>query len=197
MNIKEKLDAKVNQYYILDHPFYKAWNDGSLPIEGLKTYAEEYGAFIAMVPRGWETLNDLETVEEEKEHVALWEQFAEGLETSLNGAALEQTKALVSEAGKLFTNPVTALGALYAFEVQQPETAQSKLTGLKEFYSLPEACEKYFIEHTHNQHEAQKLLIKIDALDKSSQIEVEEAALLMSKLLWDALSGIHETCMVN
>ncbi|MBW8009682.1 MAG: hypothetical protein FVQ83_00385 [Chloroflexi bacterium] len=197
MILKNRPNEKVMLYHLLDHPFYQAWNDGSLPLEGLKTYAEEYGAFITAIPQGWETLNDLETVEEEKEHAELWKVFADGLETQVGSANLKQTKALVEEAGKLFAQPPTAMGALYAFEVQQPETAQSKLAGLREFYDLPEACEKYFIEHTNNQHEAQKLLNKIDTLDEISQFEAEKAALQMSKLLWDALSGIHETCTVN
>ncbi|MDE0086611.1 MAG: iron-containing redox enzyme family protein [Candidatus Poribacteria bacterium] len=192
MDFKQALDSKISEYNLLDHPFYQAWSAGELPIEALKCYAREYGAFISTLPKGWETLNDLETAEEETEHIDMWADFADGLNTEVSEAQIPQVKMLLETAVNLFSERETALGALYAFEAQQPETAKSKLAGLKEFYQLPEKVEPYFETHSHNEHEAEKLLEHIGALPLDSQEAVVQACEQMSSALWDALTGIHD-----
>lgn len=192
MDIKQELDSKISKFNLLEHPFYQEWSAGELPVDALKCYAREYGAFISTIPKGWETLNDAETAEEETEHIELWQDFAHGLDTEISNAQIPQVKALLNTAENLFTNRNTALGALYAFEAQQPETAMSKLTGLKEFYQLPEKVEPYFVTHSHNEHEAEKLLEQISTLSEDSQKSVLQACEQMSRALWDALTGIHD-----
>ena len=192
MDFKQALDNKISEYNLLNHPFYQAWSAGELPIEALKCYAREYGAFISTMPKGWETLNDAETVEEETEHIDMWADFADGLNTQVSEAQIPQMKKLLETAENLFSEKETALGALYAFEAQQPETAKSKLAGLKEFYQLPEKVEPYFETHSHNEHEAEKLLARIGDLPSDSQETVVQACEQMSRALWDALTGIHD-----
>ena len=192
MDFKQTLDSKIADYNLLNHPFYQAWSAGELPVEALRSYAREYGAFISMMPAGWETLNDAEIAAEETEHIDLWADFAAGLDTTVTEAQIPQVKALMETADELFSEPATALGALYAFEVQQPATAQSKLTGLKAFYQLPKSVEPYFETHSHNEHEAEKLLAYIGALPSDSHGTVVQACEKMSAALWDALTGIHD-----
>ena len=192
MDFKQTLDSKIADYNLLNHPFYQAWSAGELPVEALRSYAREYGAFISMMPEGWETLNDAEIAEEETEHIDLWADFAAGLDTTVTEAQIPQVKALMETADELFSEPTTALGALYAFEAQQPATAQSKLAGLKAFYQLPKSVEPYFEIHSHNEHEAEKLLAYIGALPSDSYATVVQACEQMSAALWDALTGIHD-----
>ena len=192
MDYKQALDSKISKYNLLKHPFYQAWSAGELPVEALKCYAREYGAFISTLPKGWETLNDAETAEEETEHIEMWEDFADGLDTEISDAQVPQVKTLLNTADSLFSGSETALGALYAFEAQQPETAKSKLTGLKAFYQLPEKVEPYFVTHSHNEHESEKILERIGALSTASQKTAVQACEQMSSALWDALTGIHD-----
>ena len=192
MDLKQALDSKIADYNLLNHPFYQAWSAGELPVEALRTYACEYGAFISMVPQGWAALDDTETAEEEIEHIDLWADFAAGLDTTVTEAQIPQVKTLMETARELFSEPTTALGALYAFEAQQPATAQSKLVGLKAFYQLPESVEPYFLTHSHNEHEAEKLLECIGALPSDSHATIVQACEQMSVALWDALTGIHD-----
>ena len=192
MDYKQALDSKISKYNLLKHPFYQAWSAGELPVEALKCYAREYGAFISTLPKGWETLNDAETAEEETEHIEMWEDFADGLNTEISDAQIPQVKTLLNTAENLFSNKETALGALYAFEAQQPETAKSKLAGLKAFYQLPEKVEPYFETHSHNEHEAEKILERIGALSSDAQETAVRACDQMSSALWDALTGIHD-----
>ena len=192
MNIKHQLDETISNWNLLENPFYQAWSDGTLSQEALRTYAGEYGALISLMPSGWETLADYEIAQEEREHLELWNDFAQGLGTEAGQACIAQVRKLVETARRLFSTPTTALGALYAFESQQPATAQSKLEGLKSFYNLPQTVEPYFEIHSHNQHESEKLLNRIELLSSEEQEEALGACETMSVVLWDALNGIYE-----
>lgn len=190
--MKNRLQPTLDQWNLLNHPFYQAWSAGTLPVESLRDYAREYGAFITLMPQGWETLKDEETAHEEEEHIELWEQFAEALDTQIGDVAIPQVQALIAATRELFSQPATALGALYAFEAQQPPTAQSKLDGLKTHYSLPAGVQPYFEVHSHNHHEAEKLLARLEKLDEGEKAQAAEACERMAHALWDALSGIYD-----
>ena len=192
MDFQQSLDSKIADHNLLDHPFYQAWSAGELSLATLRSYAREYGAFISTIPQGWEAVDDAEIAAEETEHIDLWADFATGLDTTVSEAEIPQVKLLVETANELFSERVTALGALYAFEAQQPATAASKLAGLKAFYQLPKKVEPYFETHAHNEHEAEILLEQIDELPSESQARVVEACEQMSAALWNALTGIHD-----
>jgi pyrroloquinoline-quinone synthase len=197
MTTKQRLDSSLEKWDLLKHPFYQAWSAGTLPVEALKVYASEYGAFIDILAEGWKTLEDAETAQEEKEHAELWEQFAAALETQISEPKIEQTTALVSTAKELFGTPAKTLGAMYAFEAQQPATARSKLDGLKTHYSLPSGVEPYFEVHSANWHESEKILGALERLAPEEQALADEACEKMAKALWNALTGIHEKTCLN
>jgi pyrroloquinoline-quinone synthase len=191
MLLKNELDERVQRWALLRHPFYQAWESGNLPVDALRTYAREYGAFIGQLPSGWSLLLDEGTAQEEREHAALWSEFASGLDTNVGEPELPAVNALVATANNLFSRLETALGALYAFEVQQPETAKTKLDGLRKHYNLPNLTEAYFQVHTANQHEAAKLLAHISMLQPSDRDLALDACEQMSQALWDALTDIY------
>jgi len=192
MPLKESLDRAVARRNLLEHPFYQAWSAGTLPVEALSTYAREYGAFISLLPNAWATLHDTETAQEEREHAELWDDFAAALGTHTAGKAkLPEVQALTATTARLCADPASAAGALYAFEVQQPATAQSKLAGLKTHYHLPAEVEPYFEIHSHNEHEARKLLARIEALPADDQSRAVQACSEMADGLWNALTGIY------
>ena len=190
MSLRETLKNQIQAFLLLDHPFYQKWTHGELSVDDLALYAREYGAFIHTIPKGWEALGEDETVAEETEHNRLWDEFAAALDTRVSTSTLREVEALLALSGDLFAQPATALGALYGFEIQQPETAASKLAGLRQFYNLGEQAERYFIEHANNHHEAEKLLDRIGALSHIEQDASLEACGRMSRALWDALSGV-------
>ena len=195
MTIREALDRDVLARNLLEHPFYRAWSAGTLPASSLAAYAREYGAFVATLPHAWATLGDAETAEEEREHARLWDAFARALQTAVGEAEVPEVRALVDLASRQFAEPASAAGALYAFERQQPATATSKLEGLRAFYSLGPEAERYFDEHTRNQHEAEKLAARIDGMDADGRARAAAACRDMSEALWDALTGLYpEAC---
>ncbi|MEK6256359.1 MAG: iron-containing redox enzyme family protein [Chloroflexota bacterium] len=192
MQLKSETKLDIEPWNLLNHPFYKAWNAGTLPLKALKTYAEEYGVFIDLMPIGWQTLDDEETATEEREHIELWAEFADGLNTAVSVVTIDEVMSLRDVTERLFASSATAVGAMYAFEMQQPETARTKLSGLQEFYELPSSCEVYFETHSHNEHEAEKLLAYYNRLSFDEQSIADLACSEMSKAMWDALTGIHD-----
>jgi pyrroloquinoline-quinone synthase len=197
MTTKQRLDSILEKWDLLQHPFYQAWSAGTLPVEALKVYASEYGAFINSLADGWTTLNDAETAHEEEEHAELWEEFASALETKISTPEISQTTDLVNTAKELFSTPAATLGAMYAFEAQQPATAKSKLDGLKTHYSLPVEVEPYFEVHSANWHESEKILDAVEKLSPEEQAQAEQACEKMARALWNALTGIHEETCLN
>jgi pyrroloquinoline-quinone synthase len=198
MEINKQLDDLLEKWNLLKHPFYKAWTEGSLPVEALRLYASEYGSYISLLADGWVTLGDDHTAVEEREHVLLWDEFCASLDTKINEPELKETVYLHDLAKSLFATPVTALGAMYAFEAQQPLTARSKLKGLTTHYSLPEEASLYFEVHADNFEESQRLLRSLDRLDENEKLEARQACEQMCIALWSALSGIHDkACLVN
>jgi pyrroloquinoline-quinone synthase len=194
-----EFDAVVAKHSLLKHPFYVAWSMGTLPVAALKGYASEYGAFIATISQGWRAAGEQEIAGIEDGHSRVWEQsFAASLNTSVAAPQVPEVVDLVALAGEMFGEYATALGALYAFEVQQPFTAQSKLKGLGEHYAqLPERCADYFRMHAADYDEPALLSAKIDALNPGERQRALEACERMSQALYQSLSGIHASFLPN
>ena len=104
---------------------------------------------------------------------------------------------MIKESETLFSSPDSTLGAMYAFEAQQPATAKSKLDGLKTHYSLPPEVEPYLEAHSANWHESEKILSALEELTLEEQAQAEKACAQMAKSLWNALTGIHEQTSLN
>ena len=47
----KNLNEKLDQFHLLNHPFYIAWNNGELNQEILQDYAEQYYQHIKAFPR--------------------------------------------------------------------------------------------------------------------------------------------------
>ena len=121
----DELDAIVRQFDLNEHPFYAEWRAGTLPVERLAEYADEWAPFIGVVDAGWDRIGYPEYAAEEREHDELWQAFRAAL-----GARSQmhrpQSKTLLAVGEQAFASVPEALGALYSFEVQQPRTATSK-----------------------------------------------------------------------
>jgi pyrroloquinoline-quinone synthase len=191
MTSQKMLDFVCEKYNLLRNPFYQAWSMGTLPVTALQTYASEYGNFLASLPVAWETLADHETAHEEKEHADMWALFTNSINAPVTSAGVKETKELIALVQDLFAKPASAIGALYAFEVQQPKTAQSKLLGLRTHYPQLCADEKYFEVHSHNEHEAAKLLARFEALSPEDQQVAIEACELTSRTIWKTLEAFY------
>ena len=208
----KELNQKLDKYHLLNHPFYKSWNEGKLTREIIKDYAEQYYQHVKAFPRYISATHSLcEDIEKRKillenlndeenrdaDHPKLWKNFA--LAMGADAEKIEEVKA------DQFTQDMIdnffrhgrstyaeGLASLYTYERQIPEIAETKIQGLKKHYGVDskEGLE-FFVAHkeadVYHRIECEKLL---DGLSKEEQGKAEVAALSTAKYLWNFLSGI-------
>ena len=164
---------------------------GALSYADIGLYATQYGEFIDTIATGWEAVGDAHTAEEEREHAILWTDFAHGLGVTRPAAErLPEIESLVGLTRETFGNRAQALGALYAFEQQQPVTAQSKLDGLRKHYSLSPEAEVYFDIHKSDIEEPRWLAEEMEKLSPEEFAMSEDACRRMAGALWVGLDGV-------
>lgn len=192
--VSQQCRQVIEKHNLLRHPFYVAWSEGRLPVAALRDYAREYGAFIRNIGEGWAKVGEAKIAKVEEGHATIWQRtFAASLDTSIAEPEMQGVADLVDTSRRLFADETTALGALYAFEFQQPHTAQSKLKGLREHYSqLPEKIGEYFRLHETDFAEPALLAAKMDALDETRGAQVVEACEQTAAALYNALTAIYE-----
>jgi pyrroloquinoline-quinone synthase len=188
----DSLDALIAKHDLNQHPFYRAWRDGTLPREALSVYAVEYAPFIEAIADGWATVGEDVHAAQEYAHAGLWENFRDGLGAT-GEPACREAQHLVEEARASFWERAEAIGALYAFEAQQPATARSKLDGLRERYGITGEVAAYFATHADDYGEREMLREHFAALTEKERDAAARACERMCLAMWNALSGILGT----
>ena len=208
----KELNQKLDQYHLLNHPFYKSWNEGKLTREIIKDYAEQYYQHVEAFPRYISATHSLcEDIEKRKillenlndeenrdaDHPKLWKNFA--IAMGANAANIEEVKAekFTSDLIENFfkygrSSYAEGLASLYTYERQVPEVADTKIKGLKKHYGVTSKEGLEFFEthkkaDVYHRVECEKLL---DGLSKEEQEKAEKAALSTAKYLWNFLSGV-------
>ena len=208
----KELNKKLDEYHLLNHPFYKSWNEGKLTREIIKDYAEQYYQHVKAFPRYisathslcediekrkilLENLNDEEN--RDSDHPKLWKNFA--LAIGADAEKIEDvkpdqfTKDMIDNFFKNGRSTYAeGLASLYTYERQILEIAETKIQGLKKHYGVTtEEGLMFFEVHkgadvVHRQ-ECEKLL---NELTEAEQKKAETAALTTAKFMWNFLSGI-------
>ena len=207
-----KLNKKLDTYHLLDHVFYRSWNEGKLNREIIKDYAEQYYQHVKAFPRYISATHSLcEDIEKRKillenlqdeenpkgDHPKLWKNFALAM-----GADKEKIEKVKRD---WFTNDMIenffyqarssyaeGLASLYTYERQIPEIAETKIRGLKNFYGVTskeglEFFEAHKAADVIHRKECEKLL---DALTEEEKSKAEKASMLTARYLWNFLSGM-------
>jgi pyrroloquinoline-quinone synthase len=194
MSRASELRAIIDRHDLNTHPFYVDWRMGTLPMEKLQDYAHGYGRFIGAIASGWDAAGEPGIGDVERAHVALWNRFAEATDGTVGDrspANRSHFAALESSAKAAFCHKPEALGALYAFERQQPTTASTKLDGLKEHYPISDAGREYFEVHKDDWDEPALLERKIDELTDSEFARAKTACAVICTTMWMALDGAY------
>jgi pyrroloquinoline-quinone synthase len=185
-----QLEQIIAQHELNGHPFYQAWRMGTLPTEKLTDYAGEYGRFVATIAKGWDTIGEAAYADEEREHELFWNDFkAELGSTTLSN--YPQTEVLVTAADNLFSTKPEAIGALFAFEAQQPHTSRSKLDGLNEHYAMGDKAKHYFVVHADDIHEVEDLKRYVSELSDEEFARCKTACAIVSAAMYSALDGVY------
>ncbi len=191
-NRAEEIKSIVLRFDLNQHPFYTAWREGTLPMPMLSRYAVEYGEFVGLIRKAWEALGSEEYAAEERYHHKLWEKFAAEVHSATEGAYQGPGQSPLSKTAEgLFGGDTPeVLGALYAFEVQQPVTSRVKLDGLKDHYRVGTDAHEYFEEHADKWHEVEDLNRELEALSEAEFERAKTAAAVMAGAMWLGLDRI-------
>lgn len=206
------LNNRLDKLHLLNHPFYVAWEQGELTQEILQDYAEQYYQHIKAFPRYISATHSMcEDIEKRKilldnlsdeedlnkDHPMLWKQFALAAgadESSLDLVKQEYfTSDLIENFFRLSRSSYAeGLGALYAYERQVPEIAETKIKGLIDHYNIStDQGLEYFVVHKDadvlHREQSEKLMLQ---LNEEEQVLAEEAALSTGHMLWSFLSGL-------
>lgn len=216
MDFWTRIDSILEENSLLKHPFYQAWTLGRLTREDLRFYAGQYyhqesrfPTFLSAVhsrcpdlPTRQALLKNLNEEEAGPEnHPELWLRFAEGIgarrEEAAKAAAEPETAACVNTFEEITRQGhwTAGLAALYAYEVQQPQVAQTKLDGLKRFYGVDGGSAASFFE-VHRELDAwhskseRGILQEAVAAGPSLHAGIEDAVRRSSLALWGLLDGV-------
>ena len=208
----KQLNEKLDKYHLLNHPFYKSWNDGKLTREIIKDYAEQYYQHVKAFPRYISATHSLcEDIEKRKillenlqdeenkdgDHPKLWRHFAFSMGSSKKEIESVKEEKFTTELIENFfkngrSSYAEGLASLYTYERQIPEIAETKIRGLKNHYGVTsKEGLKFFEVHkaadVYHREACEKLL---DGLSNKEQEKAEKSALSTAKYLWNFLTGM-------
>ncbi len=208
----KQLNEKLDKYHLLNHPFYKSWNEGKLTREIIKDYAEQYYQHVKAFPRYISATHSmcediekrkilLENLQDEEnrdgDHPKLWRNFASAM-----GSSKEEIKSVKEEKftteliDQFFKNGrasyAECLASLYTYERQIPEIAETKIRGLKNHYGVisKEGLEFFEVHKAADVYHREACEKLLDGLSKKEQKKAEKSALSTAKYLWNFLTGM-------
>jgi pyrroloquinoline-quinone synthase len=216
------IDSAIAERAMLKHPFYRAWTDGTLPLDTLRAYSRQYFHHVEAFPRAVsavhsacpdragrhmlaENLAEEEGVEAGKQdHATLWLMFAAGLGETENAVRAQElnreTTALIETFRRLTRQSYAAgLGALYAYESQFPAVASAKIEGLIDRYGISdEQTLRFFRVHeTADVEHSAVCRALIDRLPQADAAEASAAAEELAAALWSFLNGVEARAAVH
>lgn len=213
-NFSHLLRKELEPLHLLNHPFYKAWNEGALTKDIIKDYASQYYHHVKAFPRYISSAHSIcENIEDRKillenlndeenngtDHPTLWRNFA--LESGNSDSEVDNASLDASTSNLIDTffkhcrsSYPEALASIYSYEHQIPEIAKTKIDGLKNFYGIStDKALKFFHVHEKadiwHREQCEELL---DRLSEEDQKKALIAAKSTAQALWDFLSGISK-----
>jgi len=210
----EEIDNLIAKTSLLKHPFYQAWSRGELSLDSLRDYACQYYQHVKAFPTYLSAVHAqtdevptrrhiLENLMDEEagspNHLDLWLQFGQGL--GVSNAEMESTQPwpetanLIKSFRSICSDRGTAAGlaALYAYESQIPAVAESKIAGLKQFYSIDNPAALAYFE-VHKEADIVHSRVERDLLAKhiyedNRQVVLASASETLNAL-WGMLDGV-------
>lgn len=211
-NFAKFLENEIRPYNLLNHPFYKSWNEGSLKKETIKDYACQYYHHVKAFPRYISAAHSvceditqrkilLENLNDEEnngtDHPTLWRNFALGAGNTENEIEASKPESFTSDLINTFfkncrSSYAEGLASIYTYEHQIPEIAKTKIEGLKKFYEVSDGQSLKFF-HVHEKADIwhrEQCETLLNRLTNEEQQKALVSAKETAKSLWNFLSGI-------
>ncbi len=195
---------------LLDHPFYRRWEAGTLERHELAAYAAEYRHFERALPGilehiaartdepGARRLVEANLDDERTNpapHVDLFEGFAAAVGAPAHADPSPATAALLDVYASRSTDGdvVAALAALAAYEVQASEIAASKADGLRARYGVDAQGTRFWDVHSAAEEAHGAWLVDAMAALGADPSTVADAATSAAAAWWSFLDE-REAC---
>src|SRR4051794_15728734 len=191
LDVVARIEAAASRWNVLEHPFYQRWSAGELTRHELAEYAAQYRHAVVALADAAAAAGDAEHAREEREHIALWDAFAEGcgsIPADANAETLDCTTAWTAGDDRL-----ERLAVLYAIESAQPAISTTKLEGLVGHYGFEEGpATEYFSLHAERDHDhaahSKELLQKLATEEDAPRLAARAEAAARGN--WRLLDGI-------
>ena len=195
ITIFARIDEVRTRWDVLLHPFYQRWSRGELEATELAFYAGQYRHAVVALADAAAHAGDDRHAEEERSHVALWDEFLRSVGGAADALPTAQTAACAAAWADGRRDRTATLAALYAIEAGQPAISETKRAGLIEHYGATAASEqtRYFdvhavLDHAHAAHNRQRLVAVMQPSDEGRLVSEVERVL---KANWQLLDGIE------
>ncbi len=202
---------------LLNHPWYRQWECGALPVDSLRHYAGEYYWQVAHFPRylsrlhsQLDSLSDRQVIlgnlaDEENRaspHPELWLDFAEALGLAREKITSSQpgpaAARLIAEfQGLVAAGPAQGLGAILAYEAQVPEVASFKGKALRQHYlagladaAADKAARFFSVHEATDVWHTRELDELVERLPAEGRQKAQAAATHASHALWNFLDAM-------
>ena len=217
MNFVETLKKELSPLHLLKHSFYEKWTKGTLPKECIKNYSAQYYHHVSAFPRYISALHSLcedqenrqvllENLNEEEgalgggdPHPNLWMNFAEGLGWSAkevkNQAPCDSIQKVIRQFFSYSRSSYAeGLSALYSYEYQVPEVAETKIQGLKTHYGITDKKTLlFFLVHKSADVEHREAIEKLlEKLPSNQRQKAVKSAVDVAQALWDFLTEMEK-----
>lgn len=215
-SLLSRLDHRIESRSLLTHPFYQAWQAGTLCREDLRAYACQYYFIEANFPRFLSSIHSrcehrevrqtiLDNLWDEEHgennHRAMWLAFCRGLglsETEVVASSIHpRTQQLLDTYSNICggTSFQQGLAAMYAYEAQVPAVSLEKIRGLVENYGFQrDASLQFFEEHStlDEKHSAREAAGIISHTALQDEAAVESALQDALDAWWSFLDGLEQ-----
>ena len=215
MNFVQELRTALAPYHLLKHPFYQKWEKGEVSRKQLQYYAGQYYHHVSAFPRYISALHSLcdnaqnrkillENLNDEEgqrgvPHPELWLRFAEGLGLKREEVQKIPLCAEVKHIIDTFfhycrSSYPEGLSALYSYEYQVPEIAETKMTGLKNHYQTTDKKTlSFFEEHkSADVYHRQAIEVLLEKFSFKEKEQAKQSAVSLAQSLWNFLTHVEE-----
>lgn len=201
--VSAAIDRSLDGLRLLNHPFYRSWQEGLLAERDLALYAEQYrhferslpvvlSAIAGDLPGGEARRLVVQNLDDESSrpeaHVRLFEGFADAVGARAKSDASNATRDLIdvyAEAVK--QGPVPALAVIAAYEVQAGDIASTKAGSLKEKYGLTSEGTRFWDVHSEMEGEHADWTVEALNILEADPDEVAEWSGRSAKAWWSFL----------
>jgi pyrroloquinoline-quinone synthase len=200
--LKEAFDDAIATRRLLEHPYYRRWQEGLLSLEDLAAYAEQYRHFEQSLPGVLETVADRldgtarclvennlrDETSVPRAHVELFEGFASAVNARSNAEPSVATDGLVELYERAAaTSAAAALAVIGAYEMQASEVALTKAHALRAHYGMGGSGTEFWDLHGEIEKDHASWTVEALAQSDGDLSTVAEFATASAEAWWSFL----------